>query len=698
MAQRGSSRGLTVAFFVTVFWSAFLLFQVQPLFGKFILPWFGGSPAVWTTCMLVFQVLLLAGYTYAHLMTQYLTLRQQGILHAALLFVALMTLPITPDPSWKPTNGDWPALKIILLTLASMGLPYFMLSSTGPLVQSWYCQTHEGQSPYRLYSLSNAGSLLALLSYPFVMEPLFANATQSSLWSCLFAGFAVLCSGCAVVMWRRVPDEGADRGAAPPLNAEQVRPTAALIWLWFGLAMIPSILLLATTNQVCLDTAVIPFLWVLPLALYLLTFILCFDSDRWYSRRPYGFAAAIFVLIAIYLGHQGPRIWLPLQIVGYFSAMFCCCMVCHGELVSLKPHPRSLTAFYLTISAGGAAGGLFVGLAAPLLFKAYYELDFGFIGFAVMYICVMLHKDAIRLPLPKWAQPALVPLILGMFIVVLSLRRQTGPDCIAVVRNFYGVLRVESRPNAQTDLSLLVLFHGGIEHGSQFVSPQKRGIPTTYYSESSGVGQLMQGLRPGQPKHVGVVGLGVGTLTAYGKTEDRFRVYEIDSDVVALARAHFWFLEDCPADVTIVTGDARLSLEFEAPQQFDVLVLDAFSGDAIPVHLLTREAIDIYLKHLKPDGVLAFHISNLSFDLHPILVGLSDQLGLSHVIRNSDWAPEHAGLPAQWAILARQPEILADSIGLEPNAVLTRKPIVWSDGRNNLFEVLRWSRPSLIPK
>ncbi len=687
MTQRGSGRGLAIAYAATIFLSAFLLFQVQPLIGKYILPWFGGSPAVWTTCMLVFQVLLFAGYAYAHLTTQYLTPRHQGYLHVGLLVLALVTLPITPDPAWKPTNSDWPALKIILLTMSSVGLPYFILSSTGPLLQGWFSRTHAGQSPYRLYSLSNLGSLLALISYPFVVEPSFSTATQSILWSVLFGLFALLCSGSAVVMWQRAVVPAVDALVVQPVVAA-VRPTWGMAGLWFGLAMTPSVMLLATTNQVCLDVAVIPFLWVLPLALYLVTFILCFDSDRWYSRRPYAVASALLLVATIFLGSRGAQYPLLPQVAVYFGALFCTCMVCHGELVALKPDPKYLTAFFLTISAGGAAGGLFVGLVAPLVFASYYELHLGIVGFAVLYLCLRLHEDQVRLPVPGWCQPILVPAALLMAVGVFSQFGRHAEGSMAVARNFYGVLKVEQLPGREGDQRMIRLAHGRIEHGSQFVSPKRRRIPTAYYSESSGVGQLMQGLRPGQSKHVGIVGLGVGTLLAYGQPGDRYRLYEINPDVIAMARQHFSYMKDCPAELSIVTGDARLALEFEAPQQFDILVLDAFSGDAIPAHLLTKEAISAYLRHLKPDGVLACHISNLHFDLRPVMVGLANELGLASQIRISDANPETGSFKAVWALLARQPDVLAASIGSRAQDKLGKRPIVWTDDRSNLFEVL----------
>ncbi|HEY3966701.1 MAG TPA: fused MFS/spermidine synthase [Planctomycetaceae bacterium] len=686
-----SGKKLTIAYAATIFLSAFLLFQVQPLIGKFILPWFGGSPAVWTTCMLVFQMLLFGGYAYAHVTSHYLRPRQQGILHLALLALALVTLPITPDPSWKPTNSDWPALKIILLTASSVGLPYFILSSTGPLVQGWFSGTHTGQSPYRLYALSNLGSLLALVSYPFVVEPAFSTVVQSWIWSGLFGLFAVLCGGSAIMMWRRALNSQPVQapGIVTPVETS-ARPAFGLIGLWFGLAMTPSVMLLATTNQVCLDVAVIPFLWVIPLALYLMTFILCFDSDRWYSRRNYIVAAGTSLALVCFLfmqGAIGPP--LILQVAGYFSALFFCCMVCHGELVALRPAPNHLTTFYLTISAGGAAGGLFVGVLAPLLFVSYYELHLAILGFCLLYLTLLVREDRrISVRLPAWLPGvAAVVLLLGAVAVVSQFGRH-AVGSVAVSRNFYGVLKVEQSTQSSPDEQVKELFHGRIVHGTQFVAAEKRRIPTAYYAERTGVGQVMTGLRPRQPKHVGVVGLGIGTLATYGQPGDRYRLYEINPDVVQMAQQHFTFLKDCAAHQTLVIGDARLNLEFETPQEFDILVLDAFSGDAVPVHLLTKEAVAVYLKHLKSDGLLACHISNLHFDLRPVLAGLAREYGMTAVIRASGADPRTAAKDAVWVILARDRETIADSIGPESSDAGRHSPVLWTDDRSNLLEVL----------
>ncbi len=693
MLAKSQTRSVAALYAGTIFLSAFLLFQVQPLLGKFILPWFGGSPAVWTTCMLVFQVLLFAGYAYAHLTSRYLSSRNQALLHAGLLLVACLLLPITPATSWKPTADDSPVWRIIMLTVCSVGIPYFILSSTGPLVQGWFSRALPGISPYRLYALSNLGSLLALLSYPFVVEPNLATRSQAILWSTLFGAFALLCGFCARILWMSQPIDSIEPAGdvtkgVPTVDA--VTPKGDLIALWFGLAMLPSVLLLAVTNQVCLDVAVIPFLWVLPLALYLLTFILTFDATRWYSRQWYSLGAAVTVALTCGIMFRQPGGGLWGQLAVYFSALFCCCMVCHGELVRLKPHPKYLTQYYLTISAGGAAGGLSVGLLAPVIFAGYYELPLAFVGFGLLYVAVKQREER-----PNMAARTLwlhrfgsVGALCGVAVLMTQLGSSEG--AVAVSRNFYGVLRVRERNSGNDAWHRRDLVHGRIVHGSQFQREDKSRWPTTYYGHESGVGRLLDSAGRRERRHIGVIGLGIGTLAEYGRKEDRLRFYEINPAVVDLAQRYFSCLSDCAGETTIVEGDARLVLEHEAPQAFDVLVLDAFSGDAIPVHLLTKEAWQVYLKHMAPDGVLACHISNLHFDLRPVLKGLADEFDWSQRVVISEGNPELGTQTAFWCLMSRDADRLDKALGKEPKqeSQATRK-ILWTDDRSNLLEVLR---------
>lgn len=720
---------VTGAFAATIFLSAFLLFQVQPLLSKAILPWFGGTPAVWTTCLLFFQTLLFAGYAYAHLLSRRFSPRGQLLVHAALIAAAVLTLPVAPTADWKPTGSEAPIVQILLLLSVSVGLPFFVLSSTGPLLQSWFARTHRGASPYRLYALSNVGSLLALVSYPFLFEPALDVATQSTWWSAGFGVFAVFCVGLAA--WSSRAKSGnaehpamAKRGAGDAKAIEGfrwVRPTWGVRLLWFFLAMEGSVLLLATTNQVCLDVACVPFLWVMPLALYLLTFILCFDSERWYSRvwslpmlvisiagicammSGTGESARVLDvwgrLISLFRGSDASPNSLVLQIAVYFSGLFFCTMVCHGELVRLKPAPNHLTAFYLVISAGGAAGGVFVGVVAPLVFPSYLELHFALAGVSLLTLLVLFADRAriLRAERPIRRRAVLFYagwglLLAGNTVLVgylYDIAENPLRGATEVARNFYGVLRVSEADEDDPQMHYRSLSHGRILHGLQFVSPERRSIPTTYYGRNSAIGLVLANHRPGRPKHVGVVGLGVGTIAAYAQPGDRYRYYEINPDVVRLAEKHFTYLRDCRGKMTIVPGDARLTLEREEPPQFDVLALDAFSGDAIPAHLLTQEAFEVYKRHLKPDGVLVVHISNLYFDLAPVVAAAADRVRLQGVQVVSDGDDEQGTSAANWVVFARDLSRPEFQPVREAGEDLAPRRILWTDTFSNLLQVLK---------
>ncbi|MEI8383025.1 MAG: fused MFS/spermidine synthase [Planctomycetota bacterium] len=675
----------STVFAITVFGSAFLLFLVQPLLGKYILPWFGGSPSVWTTCMLIFQALLFFGYAYAHLLSR-LPLRWQATLHAGMLVAAVCTLPITPDSRWKPTEISDPASQIILLVLACVGLPYFLLSATGPLLQSWFARTQPGISPYRLYALSNIGSLLALLAYPFVFERWLAKPDQTVAWSCAFALFAILCSVCAALVCWQVGAAG--KIVRTELDAgisQSSPPTAGLVLLWFALSMVASMFLLASTNQICLDVAVIPFLWVIPLALYLLTFIICFDGDHWYQRRVFLTISVLTMPIACFYTLLPASGSLVFQLGIYFTALFAGCMVCHGELVHLKPSPKYLTLFYLTISAGGSCGGLFVGLLAPAIFVDYYEFHVAVLGFVLLAVIVVLRS---RLTAPQFQRVGMAALVLWCLAIVgFSVGARQTSKYMAMSRNFYGNLKVEREISRGQTRSPRLLIHGRIVHGAQNVaSPTRRMEPTTYYGRKSGVGLAFAHINQKPGRHVGVIGLGIGTIATYGRTGDRFRFYEINPAVVDFARSYFLFLAKCPAENECVIGDARLVLEREEPQAFDLIVLDAFSGDAIPVHLLTAEAFEVYLRHLAPGGLLACHVSNVHFDLLPVLAGIADDQGLSAIQIDSEGNPAEFQTDATWVILSRDANELATFTGGK-NFESVRRTF-WTDDQNNLFDVL----------
>lgn len=697
MSNDSKRYGAFALFLLTVFTSAFLLFQVQPLISKYILPWFGGSPAVWTTCMLFFQLTLFAGYVYAHLLVARLTPKWQALTHIALLAVALSFLPISPSEHWKPIDAANPAWRIMSLLAVTVGLPYFILSATGPLLQGWFLKTVPGRSPYRLYALSNIGSLLALLTYPFVFEPGFTTSIQAQLWSAAFVVFAVACAACALLMARQSQyadlkvfnDESASVPSAGQTEGSQ-RPAPGQISLWFGLAAVPSTLLLATTNQVCADIASVPFLWVLPLSLYLLSFILCFDSDRWYNRQLFGISLGAFAVASSYLlwdaalsWHTVP--WIAVQAAVFFGLLFCSCMVCHGELVRLKPDPSYLTVFYLSISAGGALGGLFVGMVAPMVFDILLELHIGIVAGCLLLLAVLYRDESS--PLYRGQQPAIwATMVFGIIALGWTLNAHANRitrNSISVARNFYGTLRVDAFRDSY------ILKHGQIRHGHQFRDAERRRLPTSYYGHESGCGLVLKQHRPDKPMRVGLIGLGSGTLATYSRPGDYYRMYEINPAVVDMAREYFTYLTEAEGELETIVADGRIALEREEPQRFDVLVLDAFSGDAIPTHLLTQECGKLYLKHLAEDGILAVHVTNRHVNLVPVCNGLAKEFGFKGLATVSFRNPDVGTNQATWILLSRSAESL-DRIdfGKTQTSPLGEEAILWTDNFSNLLSVM----------
>jgi SAM-dependent methyltransferase len=669
-----------ILYAATIFLSAFLLFQVQPLIAKMILPWFGGTAAVWTTCMLFFQLLLLGGYLYSHAyVSGRIPARRQ--VHIVLLALAAATLPLAAGASWKPAGGEDPTWRILGLLATSVGLPYFVLSTTGPLVQAWHARSHPGAAPYRLFALSNLGSMLALLSYPLLFEPLLALKQQAAAWSGGFVAFALLCGALA---WR---GRGGDLPVAPGEEGE--KPGIALQTQWVALAASASTLLLAFTGHMTLNIAAIPFLWVLPLALYLLSFVLCFEASGWYRRWLFlPLLAAGFAAVCVTLTQSNPSIWTLIPL--YSATLFVACMVCHGELARSKPHPRYLTGFYLMLALGGALGGVLVGLIAPKVFDGLYELPLGMVALCV-FVGLALLRDRASLLHGRWAIGARLVLLALVAVLAAQLARTSrdnAADLRTTRRNFYGVLNV--RDSGEGPDAMRILSHGTIIHGKQFLEEAKRDLPTTYYGVTSGVGLAILDARARGPIRIGVVGLGAGTLAAYGRSGDLVRFYDINPQVVELARTEFSFLKDSPAKVEVALGDARLSLEREAPQNFDILALDAFSSDAIPVHLLTLEAFRVYLRQIKPGGVLAVHISNRYLDLVPVVQQAARALSLElREIDNGD--DDDAGVyRSDWLLLSTSPAAFDGPLLSEGQRLETAPRVrVWTDDYSDLYRILK---------
>ncbi len=692
----------------TVFVGAFLLFLVQPLLAKYILPWFGGSPGVWTTCLLFFQVLLLAGYSFAHFLARRFHPRAQAGILVALLLLTLALLPITPSRAWLPENLSAPTWHILRLLAASVGVCYFLLSSMSPLMQSWFSLSLPNASPYRLYTLSNLGSLIAIVSYPFWIEPGLGLEFQTKLWSLSYACFVALCIGSAFRMWNLGSESAgsrirvADEDKADP----EVSSSVADRSLWLILTALSSTMLLATTNQMCLDVAVIPLLWLLPMGLYLLSFILCFESDRWYSRTGFGIALAAALAQNSVVLYRGIYIGIPAQIASYSFTLFICCMVCHGELVRLKPRPRHLTSFYLMISAGGALGGVFVNLVAPYIFKGYWEYHLALAGTAMAFLIVLFRDRSGRLRggRPFWAWALLNLAFLALILVLGAQIHDTFKDAIAMRRNFFGVLKVLKDGKKDDTGQRLVLMHGRIEHGYQFADPDKRYWPTSYFGPTSGVGFAIhfhpRRLDPSR-RHlrIGVVGLGTGTLAAYGEEGDYFRFYEINPEVLRLCEDYFTYRKDTSARVDVVLGDARISMERERslhqPGDYDVLAVDAFASDAIPVHLLTRECYRSYRYHLKKDGILAMHVSSRYFNLGPVIRSLAelDSESGAKALLFQDGGSRLQGTDAtRWILLTSNEEFLKDrkvQDAVSPWAPDDYPSLLFTDDYSNLFRLLR---------
>lgn len=672
----------------TIFLSAFLLFQVQPLIAKTILAWFGGTASVWTTCMLFFQFVLLAGYLYAHFVIAKLKPRQQAWVHGALLAAAVLTLPIIPNAAWKPSGTENPTWRILLLLGATVGLPYLLCSTTGPLVQAWYARTRRGAIPYRLFALSNFGSMLALLSYPFLVEPYLPARLQALAWS---GGFCVFAALCAYTGFRAARFEDAPVVEAAAVDEAEERPGVALHLFWAGLAAGPSMLMLAVTNHLTQDVASIPFLWIVPLSIYLLSFILTFDAFGWYRREIFlVFAAPAMGGMAYLLWSQASDLKVPWTITAYSLGLFIVCMSCHGELAARKPAPRYLTSFYLMLSLGGVIGGLFVGLIAPYVFSSYFELPLA-IGFCGLLVALAALEEPGQSLFDSLRSAAGVALLLGLLGLCIFLGR-TMADAVkgyrVVQRNFYGGLRVrEADPGAWEGYRTLM--HGSINHGEQWTHPQRRRELLSYYCPESGIGRAMSLRKNGVPHKVGVMGLGAGTMAAFGRAGDEYKFYEINPAVPILARTEFTFLPDSPARKNIVMGDARLSLEREPPQHFDVLMMDAFSGDSIPVHLITREAFELYYKHMKPSGIIAIHISNKYLDLEPVLARIAEVMHKPAYTMDSEDNGDCFG--TTYVLFASDPEIFRgpEFAGRGRRARVKARVAMWTDDYSNLFHILK---------
>ena len=616
---------MTALYSATVILSACLLFLVQPLIAKIILPWFGGASAVWSAALVFFQACVLGGYSYAHWLTNSIKPRTQRLLHGAVLIAACAFMPILPAESWRPDGNGDPALQILLLLTATVGLPTLLLSSTSPLLQVWFMRRTGSGAPYWLFALSNAGSLVALLSFPLLLEPAFSARTLAFGWSGLFVVFAALCIGVAWLSREELAVTPTDVS-----TASEPAPALGQMMLWVLLSAAASGLLVAVSANLSTNVAPIPLLWVVPLALYLLTFILAFGTHRVYHPSRFFPLLALAIGCIAFLYTQSIENW-PIRFVIplYLGCLFVICLACHGELVLRRPAARYLSRFYLLISLGGVLGGAFVALGAPNWFNTNLEFPLLLLLIAELFVFLQWFRrgSSRTLWLVRIAMiGGVVTLAQQLWVDEIKMRR----DSVLVRRNFYGVLAVQDDPVSE-QLARRYLVHGTISHGYQYLNEPFRPMPASYFSPHSGVGLALSALRGEQrPLRFGVVGLGVGVLSSYVRNRDYARFYEINPEVVRIADEDFTFLPSARrsgADFAVLMGDARLTLERQAPQQLDLLAIDAFSSDAIPTHLLTQEAFELYFKHLRPDGVLAVHISNRYIDLVPVCARAAEHVG-----------------------------------------------------------------------
>jgi spermidine synthase len=694
-----------------IFLSSSLLFLVEPIAGKRLLPLLGGSSAVWITCLVFFQSALLLGYLCAHFIAMRLSRLSQLLGYGILLALSLVQIAANLDPH-PHASTTRPVFSVLWLLTTLIGLPFLTLSATNPLLQSWYAQDPSGghdspAPPYRLFALSNFGSLLALLAYPLLVEPNFSLRTQTLSWSLAFLAFVIVCGvvmagrrNIPVVRERKqaqaaalgvaVPDT-TQSGVAPlPPRVPDSAPTPAGRLLWLLMAAGGSLLLSAVTSHLSQNIAAIPLLWILPLTIYLLTFVVAFNGGKSYSRW------LMVRLLAVALGGVAYLIWdrtkevpiiisIPLLCLSLFIGAF----FCHGELYLRRPAAPYLTQYYLLIAAGGARGSMFVGVLAPLIFNGSYEMAWSLVYTAALAAVLMWPRH--------WAWRIFWPAAaIGLVSVVVLQHRSDRRDAIVQVRSFYGTLRVTDEAT-EGEGTFRTLIHGTIQHGTQFMGTEElRRLPTTYYSRNSGVGLALDNCCKGRARRVADIGLGTGTLAAYGEPGDVFRFYEIDPRVEVIARNVFTYLRESKAKIEIAHGDARLSMEAEPPENYDVIAVDAFSGDAIPVHLLTAEALKLYQRHLAPGGIIAFHISNHYLKLAPVVQEQAAHAGLHAVMVSTEDDDDTGAYSSDWVLVTANekflelPEIAKASEKIEPKPGLR----LWTDDYSSLLPILNLRLPT----
>ena len=667
----------------TIALGAFLLFSVEPMAAKQLLPVLGGSSAVWLTCLFFFQAMLLLDYGYVYRMRRALRVRVGAGVHLALLGLGVASLALPRHVAGAGATAN-PATAIFVMLLTSIGVPFFLLGTTAPLLQTWFAVSEGRGVPYGFYALSNLSSLVALMSYPAGFEPYMTLHAQRVAWA---AGFVLYAGLCGVVCWQV-------RGAGGDLREEMEeaeRPALLRRVLWFLLPAVAAVQLCAVTSHLTANVAAIPLLWVVPLAVYLLSFVLAFEFAGLYRRW------LLMRLLAVMLASLGyllskTGVGLPIQMaIGFFVVeLFVACWFLHAELFALRPEgSRAATAFYLSIAAGGAAGTFFVAVVSPVVFRSNYDVPLAF-AFTAVAAAVVTWRDGWQLRM-LWCVGSALAVVL-----LVAVQMQYARNSLVRMRNFYGTLRVTETQLPPQAVTSRTLVNGSIRHGMQWFADEFRTTPLTYYAEDSGVGLAMRFCCGERPRRIGVVGLGAGTVAAYGRAGDVMEFYEINPLVEQVAREEFTYMRESKAALSVVPGDARVSLAGQSPQGFDVLVVDAFSGDAIPVHLLTAEALALYRRHMATGGVIAFHVSNQYLNLAPVLGRLAQASGMQARVVDSaekDWRGEFA---STWVLLSERgdlfavPEVAQDAVAAPVGAAM------WTDDYSSLLPLVRWDRSPFV--
>ncbi len=698
-----NSRGIIAAAYATTMALAgFLLFQVQPVLAKFILPWFGGSATTWIVCMLFFQVALLAGYAHAYAVTLPFKVPTQAKVQVAILALSLVLLPITPAEGWKPADASDPTWRIVLLLAACVGIPYMALATTSPLLSRWLARIAPDLDPARFFAASNLGSFVGLLSYPFLFERVMSSEQQTILWSWAYGAYAILFAICA---WLAISQKGDE--TAPAVNKTAGDQTKGdQLTLWIVYSMLGSILLLATTNAITQWSAVIPFLWIAPLSLYLLTFVIAFGHQRFYNRVWFGVIFLALSVAANWSSSPDSGREMIIQLTLQCATMFFGCMICHAEMVRLQPEPARLPKFYLAISFGGALGGIFVALIAPVVLRDYFEHPLVLLAIGLLAV-VLIARDA-------GVSRSHRPIAAGLASLVLvgatagAVNNELSPEyeLIERVRNFYGVVKISQEDEDDTKKHQILITQAGVEQGSQWQNKAIKLKPLCAFDEESGAGIAMtnhvkrRSGNPDAPLRVGIIGLGAGMLAAMGKDGDVIRYYEINPAVSDLTRRYFTFLQEGKAKSDVLLGDGRLVLERQLrdkqPQQFDVLVIDAFRGAAPPMHLMTKEAFEIYQQHLALGGIIAINFEINTFEMAPLHRGMAKLLGqevrwFETRERDEDGCRE----PISWALYTKDKVLFelpnVKKLASEWRDKDTSSGIVWTDASSNLMSILNWS-------